>query len=69
MRGKFSNFCFVLQQSTLKAWLGADENVPAAQAVLLARAQANSLANLGQYTGGVGGAGASESTFVKGYVY
>lgn len=58
-----------LQQSCLKAWKGEDANVPAAQQVLLARAQANSLANLGKYEGGVGGDGANTSTFVKGYVY
>jgi fructose-bisphosphate aldolase class I len=58
-----------LQQSCLKAWLGKDENIPAAQEVLLLRARANSLANLGQYEGGFGGEGASTSTFVKGYVY
>ena len=58
-----------LQQSCLKAWLGQDANIPAAQAVLLARAHANSLANLGKYTGGAGGEGANASTFVKGYVY
>ena len=58
-----------LQQSCLKAWKGLDENIPAAQQVLLMRAEANSLANLGQYTGGAGGEGANTSTFVKGYVY
>ncbi len=58
-----------LQQSCLKAWLGKDENISQAQAVLLARAQANSLANLGKYHGGVGGEGANTSSFVKGYVY
>ena len=58
-----------LQQSCLKAWLGKDENVPAAQNVLALRAKANSLANLGQYGGGVGGEGANTSTYVKGYVY
>mmetsp|Transcript_3968 Transcript_3968/g.5504 ORF Transcript_3968/g.5504 Transcript_3968/m.5504 type:complete len:360 (+) Transcript_3968:45-1124(+) len=58
-----------LQQSCLKAWKGVDANIPAAQAVLLARAQANSLANLGKYSGGAGGEGANASTFVKGYVY
>jgi fructose-bisphosphate aldolase class I len=58
-----------LQQSCLKAWEGKDENVPAAQAVLLKRAEANSLANLGKYGGGAGGDGANASTFVKGYVY
>ena len=30
-----------LQQSTLKAWAGKEENIPAAQKALLARAQAN----------------------------
>jgi fructose-bisphosphate aldolase class I len=58
-----------LQQSCLKAWKGADENIPAAQAVLLMRAEANSLAQQGKYTGGVGGDAANASTFVKGYVY
>ena len=58
-----------LQQSTLKAWMGKAENVPEAQKVLLARAKANGLAALGQYGGGVGGGSASESSYVKGYVY
>eukprot|EP00596_Hydrurales_sp_CCMP1899_P008605 CAMPEP_0119033212 /NCGR_PEP_ID=MMETSP1177-20130426/225_1 /TAXON_ID=2985 /ORGANISM="Ochromonas sp, Strain CCMP1899" /LENGTH=358 /DNA_ID=CAMNT_0006989773 /DNA_START=53 /DNA_END=1129 /DNA_ORIENTATION=+ len=58
-----------LQQSVLKAWKGSDANIPAAQAVLLERAKANSLACQGLYTGGAGGADASTSTFVKGYVY
>jgi len=58
-----------LQQSCLKAWLGQDANIPAAQAVLLKRAEANSQANLGKYGGGAGGDGSNASTFVKGYVY
>jgi fructose-bisphosphate aldolase, class I len=58
-----------LQQSCLKAWKGLDENIPAAQAVLLERAKANSLACQGLYTGGAGGDAANTSTFVKGYVY
>jgi len=58
-----------LQQSCLKAWLGKDENIPAAQAVLLARAKANGLAQQGKYLGGAGGEAAATSTFVKGYVY
>lgn len=58
-----------LQQSCLKAWKGEDANIPAAQAALLTRAQANSLANLGKYEGGFGGEGSNTSTFVKGYVY
>jgi len=58
-----------LQQSCLKAWLGLAENVPAAQAVLLARAEANSRATFGQYGGGVGAEGSTASSFVKGYAY
>lgn len=58
-----------LQQSCLKAWVGEEANVPAAQAVLLARAQANSLATRGEYAGGVGAEGSTTSTFVKGYTY
>lgn len=58
-----------LQQSCLKAWLGNDANIPAAQAVLKARALANGLAAVGKYEGGTGGDAANTSTFVKGYVY
>jgi fructose-bisphosphate aldolase class I len=49
--------------------MGEDANVAAAQVVLLARAKANSLANLGKYTGGAGGDAANASTFVKNYSY
>ncbi len=45
------SFGRALQQSCLQAWKGKDENVPAAQAVLITRCQANSLANLGKYEG------------------
>lgn len=58
-----------LQQSTLQAWKGKDENVAEAQTVLLARARANGLASMGKYTGGCGGDAATASTFVKNYVY
>ena len=58
-----------MQKSCLAAWKGLDANIPAAQAVLAARAKCNGLANLGKYEGGVGGEGASSSSFVKGYVY
>jgi len=58
-----------LQQSCLKAWLGKDENIPAAQQVLKDRARANSQAALGRYAGGAGGEAANASAFVKGYVY
>lgn len=57
-----------LQQSTLKAWQGKKENVPAAQKALLARAQANSEANLGKYVAG-SQPSADGTLFVKGYVY
>lgn len=58
-----------LQKTVLKVWGGKVENLPAAQKALLDRAQANSLASLGRYTGGVGGADANASSFVKGYAY
>lgn len=58
-----------LQQTCIKTWKGEDVNIEAAQAALLARAQANSLANLGKYGGGVGGDAANASSYVKGYVY
>ncbi|KAL0410060.1 UNVERIFIED_CONTAM: Fructose-bisphosphate aldolase 1, cytoplasmic [Sesamum latifolium] len=64
------SFGRALQQSTLKAWSGKEENVPKAQAALLARCKANSEATLGTYQGG--GAlseGASESLHVKDYKY
>jgi len=57
-----------LQQSTLKAWGGKAENIPAAQKALLARAQANSEANLGKYIAG-SQPSADGTLFVKGYKY
>lgn len=57
-----------LQQSCLKAWQGKQENVPAARAALMARAQANSEANLGKYVAG-SQPSADETLFVKGYKY
>lgn len=58
-----------LQASTIRTWQGKPENVEAARAVLMARAEANSKAQLGVYEGGAGGAGAQESLFVSNYVY
>jgi len=55
-----------LQQSVLKAWKGDAENVKAAQAALLERAQANGAASLGEYKGG---SGDTASTFVANYSY
>ena len=57
-----------LQQSTLKAWGGKAENIPKAQAALLARAQANGEANLGKYVAG-SQPSADGTLFVKGYKY
>jgi len=57
-----------LQQSTLKAWGGKPENIPAAQKALLARAQANGEANLGKYVAG-SQPSADGTLFVKGYKY
>lgn len=58
-----------LQQSCLKTWLGKPENVKAAQEALLARARANSLANLGKYTRGSEPTLDALGTFEKGYKY
>lgn len=57
-----------LQQSTLKAWNGKEENIPAAQKALLARAQANSEASMGKYVAG-SQPSADGTLFVKGYKY
>lgn len=59
-----------LQQSVLSAWMGKDENIPAAQKELQIRAQANSEAQLGVYEGsGAQGAAAAQSLQVDNYVY
>jgi len=57
-----------LQQSTLKAWQGKDENIGKAQAALFARAQANGEASLGKYVAG-SQPSADGTLFVKGYKY
>jgi fructose-bisphosphate aldolase class I len=65
------SYARALQNNVLKTWLGQPENVKAAQEALLVRAKANSLAQLGKYTGEEGGASAAaaESTFEKNYKY
>jgi fructose-bisphosphate aldolase class I len=64
------SFGRALQQSTLKAWAGKEENLEKAQAAFLARAKANSAATLGAYDAGAAGGGASaESLHVKDYKY
>ncbi|KAL5128945.1 Fructose-bisphosphate aldolase, cytoplasmic isozyme [Glycine soja] len=64
------SFGRALQQSTLKAWSGKEENVKKAQEALLVRAKANSEATLGTYKGNSKLAdGASESLHVEDYKY
>ncbi|KAL4185823.1 hypothetical protein AMTRI_Chr10g7790 [Amborella trichopoda] len=63
------SFGRALQQSTLKAWAGKNENVEAAQGTFLARCKANSEATFGKYVGSGAGGAASESLYVKGYKY
>ena len=55
-----------LQSSCQKAWGGKEENVKAAQQVLITRAKANSEASLGKYAGGTG---ATSSEYVANYSY
>ena len=46
-----------MQKSCLNAWRGKDENRVVAQLALLDRGRANSLAQQGQYAGGIAGEG------------
>jgi fructose-bisphosphate aldolase, class I len=63
------SYARALQNSVLKTWQGRPENVEAAQKVLLARAKANSLAQLGCYTGEGESEEAKAGMFQKGYTY
>ncbi|KAJ8556480.1 hypothetical protein K7X08_032232 [Anisodus acutangulus] len=63
------SYARALQNTCLKTWRGQPENVKAAQDALLVRAKANSLAQLGKYTGEGESDEAKEGMFVKGYVY
>lgn len=64
------SFGRALQQSTLKAWAGKEENLAKAQAAFLERCKANSEATLGKYQGSKTlSEGASESLHVKDYKY
>jgi len=58
-----------LQSTCIKTWAGKEENVEAARAVLLARAKANSEAQLGKYEGGAKISGANDSLYQKDYIY
>ena len=66
----FLSFSFgrALQNSSIKAWSGKDENVKAGQEALLVRAKANSEAQLGKYQGSSDKA-ANESLFEANYSY
>merc|ERR1712039_654421 len=57
-----------LQSSCIKIWGGKEENYKAAQDQLLARAKANSEAQLGKYVPG-SQPSIEESLFVKNYAY
>lgn len=63
------SYARALQNTCLKTWAGREENVKAAQETLLTRAKANSLAQLGKYTGEGESEDAKEGMFVKGYTY
>ncbi|XXG40196.1 hypothetical protein AAC387_Pa01g0975 [Persea americana] len=58
-----------LQNTCLKTWGGRPENVKAAQDALLLRAKANSLAQLGKYTGEGELEESKQRMFFKGYTY
>ncbi|KVI08793.1 Aldolase-type TIM barrel [Cynara cardunculus var. scolymus] len=61
------SYARALQNTCLKTWGGRPENVKAAQDALLLRASANSLAQLGKYTGEGESEEAKKGMFVKGY--
>lgn len=63
------SYARALQNSVLKTWMGNPDNVPAAQAALMQRAKANSLAQLGKYSAEGESASAAEGMYEKGYTY
>ncbi|KAJ8450934.1 hypothetical protein Cgig2_032559 [Carnegiea gigantea] len=63
------SYARALQNTCLKTWGGRPENVQADQEALLVRAKANSLAQLGKYTGEGESHEAKKGMFVKGYTY
>jgi fructose-bisphosphate aldolase class I len=58
-----------LQASVLKQWGGKEENIKAAQQVLIHRAKMNGLAAEGKYEGEKSGGTAAQSLFVEKHVY
>ncbi|KAK3005382.1 hypothetical protein RJ639_016786 [Escallonia herrerae] len=63
------SYARALQNSVLKAWQGRPENAEAGQKALLARAKANSMAQLGRYSAEGESDDAKKGMFVKGYTY
>ncbi|XP_078446335.1 fructose-bisphosphate aldolase 1, chloroplastic-like [Wolffia australiana] len=63
------SYARALQNTCLKTWGGLPENVDAAQHALLVRARANSLAQLGMYTGEGESEESKEGMYVKNYSY
>lgn len=63
------SYARALQNTCLKTWGGRPENVMAAQDALLLRAKANSLAQLGKYSGEGESAEAKKGMFVKNWSY
>ncbi|KAH0969434.1 hypothetical protein GBA52_028702 [Prunus armeniaca] len=61
------SYARALQNTCLKKWGGRPENVKEAQEALLVRAKANSLAQLGKYTGEGESEESKQGMFVKGY--
>jgi len=63
------SYARALQNTTLKTWAGAADNVEAAQAALIQRAGNNSAAQLGKYVPDGEAATAAEGMYEKGYKY
>ncbi|KAK2967211.1 hypothetical protein RJ640_030128 [Escallonia rubra] len=63
------SYARALQNSVLKAWQGRPEKAEAGQKALLARAKANSMAQLGRYSAEGESDDAKKGMFVKGYTY
>ncbi|ONK58234.1 uncharacterized protein A4U43_C09F9930 [Asparagus officinalis] len=63
------SYARALQNTCLKTWGGVPENVKAAQDVLLTRAKANSLAQLGKYTGEGESEESKQGLYAKNYSY
>ncbi|KAK9000419.1 hypothetical protein V6N11_080919 [Hibiscus sabdariffa] len=63
------SYARAIRNTCFKTWGGRPEKVKAAQDALLVRAKANSLAQLGKYTGEGESEEAKKGMLVKGYVY